>query len=286
MARPSRNVRDDLLGWVPRPRHVEPGLTIDGEGLRITGEIAAEPDLRPILAVGDSFTFGEHLTDQETWPAALQRLVGRRVLNGGTSGYGFDQIVLRAERLASLSQPAAIVVAFIADDIRRTEMRRLWGRDKPWFALENGQLVAKGLPMAGREPPPTSRVFRLYELLARRLDPRLQHWLGYHVRTHPPGAGEAIACALTRRLAALQRTSGARITLVALYDTLAWQDAREQRAMTGRLLSCAARAGLAVADSFDAFAAQRSPRALYRGWHMNAEGNLLVARLIASILKT
>ena len=61
----------------------------------------------------------------------LQQLTGRRVLNGGVSGYGFDQTVLRAEQLAARYKPSAIVVSFIADDIQRTEMRRLWSADKP-----------------------------------------------------------------------------------------------------------------------------------------------------------
>jgi lysophospholipase L1-like esterase len=271
---------------VPRPGHLESGLTIEASGLRATGTFHGDSGQPPILAVGDSFTFGEALSDQETWPAALQHLLSRRVLNGGTSGYGFDQIVLRAERLLSLCRPAAIVAAFIADDIRRTEMRRLWGRDKPWFAFEAGQLVAKGLPVPRRERAPMLLSFRPYELLLRRLDPRLQDWLGYHVRVHPPRTGEAIAGALAQRLAALQQTSGTPITLVALYDALAWQDAREQRAMTRELLAAAARAGLAVIDSFDAFAARRDPRALYRGWHINAAGNALVARLIATGART
>jgi hypothetical protein len=40
--------------------------------------------------MGGSFTFGEDVSDLEAWSAQLQRLTGRRVLNGGVSGYGFD----------------------------------------------------------------------------------------------------------------------------------------------------------------------------------------------------
>ena len=67
-----------------------------------TGEQASPG--APILAVGDSFTFGDEVNDGQTWPAQLQLLTGRRVLNGGVSGYGFDQIVLRAEQLAAKIQ--------------------------------------------------------------------------------------------------------------------------------------------------------------------------------------
>ena len=54
-----RYVHDDRLGYVPRPGHAEPGLTIGADGLRRTGEAAAGTlAAPPILAAGDSFTFG------------------------------------------------------------------------------------------------------------------------------------------------------------------------------------------------------------------------------------
>src|SRR5262245_30306251 len=142
MRRPSRHVHDDRLGYVPRPNHVEPGLTIDSAGLRMTGPVGVSgPSLPPILAVGDSFTFGEDVSDPEIWPSTLQGRTGRRVLNGGVSGYGLDQIVLRAEMLAALYKPDVIIVGFIADDIERTEMRRLWWRNKPWFTVAGDGLA-------------------------------------------------------------------------------------------------------------------------------------------------
>ena len=51
----------------------------------------------PILAVGDSYTYGEEVGENDSWPAQLQRIKNQRVLNAGVSGYGFDQSVLRAE---------------------------------------------------------------------------------------------------------------------------------------------------------------------------------------------
>ena len=139
-----RTVHDERLGYVPRAGYATAGITIEENGVRRTGPAPAD-GRAPILAVGDSFTFGEEVGDGETWPADLQRLTGRRVLNGGVSGYGFDQIVLRTEALAPLYRPEAIVVAFIADDIRRTEMRRLWSADKPYFDAR------------GRRAPPARR---------------------------------------------------------------------------------------------------------------------------------
>jgi hypothetical protein len=167
-------------------------------------------------------------------------------------------------------------------------MRLTWGRDKPWFALKDGELVARGVPVPNGRTN-RGRPWRAYELVVRRLDPRLQHWLGYHVRAHPPGTGEAIAAALARRLAALHKAADARVILLALYDALAWRGERnggEQRRMNRRLLDAAASQGLTVIDSFDALAAEPDPAALYATWHMNGRGNAAIARLLAPLLQS
>jgi hypothetical protein len=290
-----RHIHDARLGHTPRPAYAAPGLTIDANGLRLTGEVrAGEP---PILAVGDSFTFGEEVTDADAWPAQLQRMVGRRVLNAGVSGYGFDQIVLRAEELAPLYKPAAIVIGFIADDIRRTEMRRLWGADKPYYDIEKETLTLRNVPVPPRAAPQTTLDFwqrtlgysYLADFVMRRLD-LLYDWYGDHLRVHPPGTGERIACLLAGRLAELQRSSGARLLVVAEYDPVVWDDpafATEQRRLTEGLLACARQRGLGTIDSFDAMtrhAGDKGPRGLYVQWHMNAEGNRLIARAIAADL--
>jgi len=292
-----RYAHDDRLGYVPRAGHAADGVTIEADGRRRTGAAvgtALAASEAPILAVGDSFTFGAEVADLQTWPALLQQMSGRPVINAGVSGYGFDQIVLRAEALAPVYRPAAIVVAFIADDIRRTEMRRLWSADKPYFDLDGEALVARNVPVPPRADPRTTLTFwqrtlgysLLFDFVLRRLD-LLHDWFGDHIRVHPPGTGERIACRLTERLAALQKSSGARVLVVAEYDPVVWDDAKfaaTQRQMTGALLACAQKQGLATLDSYDAMAATAKPRQLYVLWHMNEDGNRLIAHLVAQAL--
>ena len=301
----SRYVHDDLLGYIPRPGFASPWVTIGADGLRRTGDLPGTasagpipaPILAPILAVGDSFTFGEELSDLESWPAHLQRLVGRPVLNGGVSGYGFDQTVLRAEALAATYRPSVIVASFIADDIRRTEMRRKWGADKPYFVRDGDGLALRGVPVPPRADLRSALNFWqrtlgysfLLEFTLRHLD-LLHDWLDDHIRGSPAGPGEQLACRLTERLAALQRGSGAKVLVLAQYDPVVWQDsafAAEQRRMAGGLLDCAKQSGLAVLDSFDAVAARTGPggpRGYYGLWHMNDTGNRKIADIVAAAL--
>src|SRR4029450_7906215 len=287
-----RYVHAPALGHVPRTGYAPPAPPTEPDGLRRSGEQVAGA---PILAVGDSFTYGDEVNDGQTWPAQLQLLTGRRVLNAGVSGYGFDQIVLRAEQLAAKYKPSAIVVSFIADDIRRTEMRRLWSADKPYFVIDDGKLLLRGVPVPPRADPGSTLSFwqwalgyaELVALVLRRLD-QLHDWYGDHKRVHAAGTGEYLACLLTGRLAELQKQSGAKVIVLAEYDPVVWGDpacGAEQQRMTRGLLNCAAKAGLATIDSFDTLAATGAPRKLYVTWHMNEPGNRLIAGMVARELK-
>ena len=288
----SRFVDDPLLGYEPRPGFTAAGVSFDREGFRVTGP-APSAGRPAILAVGDSYTYGDEVGDGETWPAHLQRLGGARVLNAGVSGYGFDQSVLRAEKVAAGRSLSAIVVSFIADDVRRTEMSRLWGANKPYFDIADDRLVLRNVPVPPRPDPRTTlsiwqRAFGrsyLVDFVLRRLD-LLHDWFGDHIRVHDAGGGERIACLLAGRLAELQRISGARVLLMAQYDPVVWQDARfaaEQRRLAEAVLRCGRRAGLAVLDTFEPLA-RAEPRQLYGLWHMNDAGNRLVASLVAAAL--
>jgi len=304
----SRFQHDDLVGYRPRPEFSgasqNPGFSgvnqsYDALGLRSNGPgpvlDAGLAGTAPVLVTGDSYTHGDDVTDRQTWPAHLQRLLDRPVLNGGVSGYGFDQSVLRAEALAQARKPAAIVVSFIADDINRTEMHRIWGAEKPYFDIENGRLALRNVPVPlTPEPDATLNVWQrtlgysfLFDFTLRRLD-LLHNWFGDHVRVHPAGDGERIACLLTGRLKALQQQSGAPVLVLAQYDPMVWQDpafAAEQRRLAHGLLACAEKQGLAVLDSFDSLAASGDPRRLYGLWHMNDAGNRLMAEIVAARLQ-
>jgi|AGTN01.2.fsa_nt_gi GDSL-like Lipase/Acylhydrolase. len=285
-------VHDDLLGYAPKPgfRGVGAGgwaVTIDSDGLRTCG-VPAIADLdRAILAVGDSYTFGEEVSDAETWPALLQRLSARRVLNGGVSGYGFDQIVLRAEQLADQHKPSMIIVGFIADDIRRTELRRLWGRNKPWFTIELEKLVLKGAPVPERKPLSPSRLRHRLERILIELPAPLQQFCGYHVRRHPAGHGTRIALHLVERLAELEEKHQCRVVLLAQYHPHVWVDRKfateERRAVQG-VLDRASSLGLAIVDTFPRFAIEPTAASFYVNSHLSARGNSMIASLLAARL--
>jgi hypothetical protein len=290
-----RTIHDPNLGFIARPGFSYGGLHYDERGLRVTptpeGIALSRP---PILVVGDSYAHGDEVADDETWAARLQPLTGRVVINAALSGYGIDQMVLRAESLVPEVKPAAIVLSFIADDVRRTEMKRLWGAEKPYFELVGGNLALRNTPVP---PPPDpadtlsvwQRLFGrslLVDTVLRRLGWQYE-WALDHVRVLSEAEGERQLCPLMRRLAAL----GVPTLVVAEYDPYLWMDddyAPVVRRITGRVLTCAAAAGLATLDLFepiDAAVRRRGLRVIYRVSHPSPAGTEIAAQRIAQELK-
>ena len=66
-----------------------------------------------ILILGDSFTFGDEVSDNETWPAVLEKIANKKVVNGGVFGYGIDQSFLRMKVLVAKYNPDIVIFSFI-----------------------------------------------------------------------------------------------------------------------------------------------------------------------------
>ncbi len=89
-------------------------------GIRSNGDQRPSRD-RPItLVVGDSFAFGDEVLDSESWPAVLEKAIDAPVVNAAVAGFGLDQSVLRAERLAPIVAPDRIIVSFVPHDVSTT----------------------------------------------------------------------------------------------------------------------------------------------------------------------
>jgi len=87
------------------------------------------------LVVGDSFTFGDNVSDNETWPACLERKLGRGVDNGGVFGYGTAQALRRASlKLAEKSYTTLVLSTLVGSydgDFERDRLSFRTGFPKP-----------------------------------------------------------------------------------------------------------------------------------------------------------
>ena len=99
-----------------------PAVTVNAQGFRGVSDIGAKQSGRKrVLVLGDSYTWGMGVADDETYAEQLQDLSRGRleVINGGTPGWGVFQFQVRLERWIERLQPDIVVVLVNTADILR-----------------------------------------------------------------------------------------------------------------------------------------------------------------------
>lgn len=132
------------------------------------------PGVRRVLLLGDSFAEGYTVDEEATTRAVLEGLLNRQgtgryeVLNGGTSGYGNAQEYLFFRQEGYRYQPDVVALLFYSNDLRDN----VTGGNRPYFDLENGQLVLRNSPV-----PPLADGDQRVERVKLR-DRRFKPWRG------------------------------------------------------------------------------------------------------------
>ena len=114
----------------------------NSKGIRGSQDFAYEKPagVMRVVVLGDSFTFGEEVGDDETYSHHLQTLLpNTQVLNLGIHGYGHDQMLLYLKEEGLKYHPDIVILGFMPDDMERNVLSF---RDyaKPHFALREGRL--------------------------------------------------------------------------------------------------------------------------------------------------
>ena len=148
------NYRDredlDFPGYDP-----ELGWDIETSGDRIRGSmlISKVPDkaILRILAVGDSFTFGNDVGEHENFSYLLSKQIPRvEVLNMGVPGYGIDQAYLKYRSFGRSYRPDVVLFGVYVSDYERSSVT-FTSYAKPKFTVADGRL------MLTNQPVPTAR---------------------------------------------------------------------------------------------------------------------------------
>ena len=151
---------DPELGWVNVPNtHITdmygPGrsVTINGQGFRSTAYFSAAvpPGKVRAVCVGDSFTFGFGVDDEQTWCRRLETLDARlETVNMGQGGYGIDQAYLWYKRDGGQIEHNLVLFGFINTDFERMQHDSFLGYGKPVLTVENDELVVSNVPVPRR----------------------------------------------------------------------------------------------------------------------------------------
>jgi len=108
-----------------------------------------------VIALGDSFTWGIEVKDDECFPHHLEKILqGRQaaeVFNMGVGSYGIDQMLLKYERHGKGLHPDVVVLGIFPHDYDRTRLS-FYSYSKPIFRRDEktGQYVLENVPV----PPP------------------------------------------------------------------------------------------------------------------------------------
>lgn len=307
--------RSPRLGW---PR-------IENEfAVRPSPASSAFPESVDSFAVfGDSFTFGEEVSDEDAWCNRLATLAGLRVLNFGVGGYGTDQAFIRYRESGDVSR--RVVLGVLTENVIRNVNRYrniISGgseiKFKPRFIEAADGVQEVPLPLMPTYPVADSLAFpeewlrddyfvdttRRWPLrdgfpytlsLARLLD----HWsFGARIKGMPmhadflasghPSRAIYVTAGIARLFHRLATERGAE-SFVLIIPTC--REVEYYQAVGEKLHEDLARLLQAEGPTWDATdylsrSADR-PVDLYmrRGGHMNPDGNLALARFVQQHLK-
>ncbi|MGC2112238.1 MAG: SGNH/GDSL hydrolase family protein [Candidatus Korobacteraceae bacterium] len=133
---------DPMRGWavIPNVKNMTPFakgkfVNTNSKGLRGTTDYdyARTPGKQRILVLGDSFTFGTDVSDDETFSHYLEAaLPDTEVLNLGVQGYGQDQMLLYLQQEGVKYHPDIVLVGFTFMDTYRN-LWKFFAYAKPKF---------------------------------------------------------------------------------------------------------------------------------------------------------
>jgi hypothetical protein len=189
-----------IRGWILNPNirdmKVYDGTVLNTNSRGIRGKTEYNyqrtPGKRRIVAIGDSFTFGAEVADDQTFSNYLaSHLEDTEVLNLGVQGYGHDQMMLYLRDEGVKYHPDVILIGFTYIDVYRN-IEKFYAYAKPKFDLVSGQLKLTNVPVPSPEQVMAREPYRLktFDLMVM-LDQRLR-WAA--------GRNEADAEKLTRSL--------------------------------------------------------------------------------------
>ncbi|MBI3447962.1 MAG: SGNH/GDSL hydrolase family protein [Acidobacteria bacterium] len=256
------------------------------------------PEARPasarrVLCLGDSYTFGDHVNDDEAYPALLQAALraaspaaGYEVVNGGANGFG----VLDEERFwiekADRVDPNLVIVTFSPNDISDlTRPALVYDQMREHAAVKSRPVVGPLLRFLQ-----DTACFNALQILAARGSVAMKSHDAIP-RVEPSRAGpdaapeawEAYHRALVAFGGALGRRG--RASLLVLYPSCGNVSGEDRSFASDRLPGWAAEAGIPFLDLLPAFRdAARAGSPLFlvpADAHPSPAGHAVAARAIA-----
>ena len=139
---PTKNV--DLVINAPGWNSIK--LSTDANGFRKSFPNPAAS--LKVLTVGDSFTWGDEVSNADTWQSCLNRkLSDIEFFNAGVMGYGTNQALMRAKDIIkNTSFDYVILQTLVGHDFKRDQLDIKSGFVKPYLSKSGGKIVVMPPP--------------------------------------------------------------------------------------------------------------------------------------------
>jgi len=142
-------------------------ITTTAENTRWTGAAESDDDLIRVALLGGSTVFGNGVTDEDTWPALLQEMLGDRyaVINYGAPGYTTAENIVQMALIVPAKRPHIVVFYEGWNDMKNYHEEEL-GTD--YYAHGMKQRRALGTPdlaRRSRDPRDTFAIAKMAQKL-------------------------------------------------------------------------------------------------------------------------
>lgn len=257
---------------------------------------------KSVIATGDSFTSGNEVGNNQTWPAILEKISEKRVVNGGVGGYSIIQSTLIAEQLAKHTGINRLIISIIPDDIERAEHSIYQGVPRPYYSSSDSNLIIyynhiENITNFSKDDVNSmkehldnyGRSFLLMEILRRiYIKPEVFYYFGFHKKENIDGS--IIGCKLMERLNKFSKDNNAKIAILFQYPDYYFYKPKKLINVLNKVAiikKCAINNDLFVLDMYESLEEVfreniKSFEELYvdRNRHMSKIGNLFVANFI------
>jgi len=295
-----------VLGWVLKPNLDHQRLQTNAQRYRTNGPNSMKQLVgQTILVSGDSFANGSGVDNHQSWSAVLEGLSDVPVANAGNGGWGMDQAYLRILEDYDNLKPPLVIFAFIDGDTIRNELKIYSGAEKPYFAIEKGDLKLSNVPVPKYKPSNkntqardlTREIFGWSYLVYRAAiasgyqnEWTLEDWEYEYTDID----GVEIGCLLMDKLKTFEDRTGSRVVVFAQYAQI---DIFPGAKNAPKILDCARDKGLFTVDTYpflrNEYDAADDKEDFFRKYwfypydqHHNVEGNRVSGEILHMKIKT
>ena len=269
---------DPQLGWRMRRSYTSAAAHHDSRGFRTSGSAATAHRGKRIFMIGDSFTYGLGVRDDETMAAQLQRMSSAEVINAGVNGFGVDQAYLMWELEGRGNSVDIVVLGYFRDDFYRN-LLSVREAPKPHLVRDGLSYRFSGIPvqtalLAGTDGHTSLRILDVYDYLVRKAHIQFGQMDAMHAEA--AARSEHLLVALSDSVAA----AGAQLIVTVIPGCYQKEDSDASWAVAS-ILRTGSKAHIPVLDLTE----MRLGNDLFgENCHWNANGNRLAAEKLLVML--